>query len=878
MSAVVSDNPLAELAQSCGLTMKRREVVKARHGDSNFLEKEDKQGEKALKALRPIAVEADPFFSIQAMETMLGHQRMEMHRLIHGYHETAMRFLLRKEEDWRRSEMESKDLKSHNEALKKVAGSGGMGLDSPIGSKGSKDLLGSGDSKSTFVLNVQLEKTREQLLECEKQHRFVQAENFELREQLAAMQAVGAGYGGILSQNVQSPMWNDMSWAVPNADFAPPMHEKTADGLPVKGTVTSFLEKLSTTQSNPLDRLERAQSKLDAWAASHHPRPDPALQGLAASVDYSTMELPGTDEVRPEIEDKATTNDQEDEDIAIGYIRSGKKKKKKDNKRRSLMMKDRVQELFDKPINVKDKYKTTGITQKIVRSPWFENTCMAVIFLNAIWIGIEMSFNPAEVLAYADPPFIIVENLFCVFFFAEIVLRLHAFSRMCNAFRDRWFVFDLTLVILMVIETWLMFLIMTVSTDTSQSQEQAFDSSVLRLLKLSRLTRVARIARLLRQVPEVMILLKGIGVASRSVFFTCLILLSVIYIFSIALTQLSEGTPLGTAYFPTLVDGMFSLLFHACFFQGLPDLARLCFQENFLYGLSLLVFVVLAPLTVMNLIVGVLVEVVGVVAAAEQEASTRNAIFEALQEALERLGPRKKEDVIARGEFAGLVNRPDLVGIFLESGIDVVAILRDPDMVFAGEAEMSITEFLEETIALRGSNPATVRDLGQLKLQTLGARWNAVISNALRVHRFSAEDPSRNANTRSATHADFQVGTEPSGREPVVQAQDGAGAGVSVDAGYMDCMRRWVHAPASSLLPELWDSMLAQVAALRHSSLAQRHLVAILSLKDTLVVANFRAGEERDTAGFGSAASAGLAIRCIFKVADRVVSCVFAIL
>ena len=105
---------------------------------------------------------------------------------------------------------------------------------------------------------------------------------------------------------------------------------------------------------------------------------------------------------------------------------------------------------------------------------------------------------------------------------------------------------------------------------------------------------------------------------------------------------------------------------------------------------------------VMNLIVGVLVEVVGVVAAAEQEASTRNAIFEALQEArtgffplhrtvacepsecvfageaLERLGPRKKEDVIARGEFAALVNRPDLVGIFLESGIDVVAILRDP--------------------------------------------------------------------------------------------------------------------------------------------------------------------------------------------------------
>ena len=40
-----------------------------------------------------------------------------------------------------------------------------------------------------------------------------------------------------------------------------------------------------------------------------------------------------------------------------------------------------------------------------------------------------------------------------------------------------------------------------------------------------------------------------------------------------------------------------------------------------------------AKAEVMNLIVGVLVEVVGVVAAAEQEAATRNAIFEALQEA-----------------------------------------------------------------------------------------------------------------------------------------------------------------------------------------------------------------------------------------------------
>ena len=59
------------------------------------------------------------------------------------------------------------------------------------------------------------------------------------------------------------------------------------------------------------------------------------------------------------------------------------------------------------------------------------------------------------------------------------------------------------------------------------------------------------------------------------------------------------------------------------------------------------------------------------------------------------------------------------------------------DMVFAGEAEMSITEFLEETIALRGSNTATVRDLGQLKLQKLGS--HSVPAWALYVTTLNAE-------------------------------------------------------------------------------------------------------------------------------------------
>eukprot|EP00913_Durusdinium_trenchii_P003003 g2775.t1 len=61
-------------------------------------------------------------------------------------------------------------------------------------------------------------------------------------------------------------------------------------------------------------------------------------------------------------------------------------------------------------------------------------------------------------------------------------------------------------------------------------------------------------------------------------------------------------------------------------------------------------------------------------------------------------------NTITKAEFGKVVNRPDIVSIFLEAGIDIVALLRDPDSWTA-----------HEIITLRGANVATVKDLGQLK-------------------------------------------------------------------------------------------------------------------------------------------------------------------
>merc|ERR1712137_127832 len=75
------------------------------------------------------------------------------------------------------------------------------------------------------------------------------------------------------------------------------------------------------------------------------------------------------------------------------------------------------------------------------------------------------------------------------------------------------------------------------------------DVSVMRLFRLLRLTRMARMVRLLRAMPELMVMIKAMSVAMRSVFFALCLLMSLIYVFSIAFTQLLETTEIGAENF-----------------------------------------------------------------------------------------------------------------------------------------------------------------------------------------------------------------------------------------------------------------------------------------------------------------------------------------
>lgn len=360
--------------------------------------------------------------------------------------------------------------------------------------------------------------------------------------------------------------------------------------------------------------------------------------------------------------------------------------------------------------DVTDCYHTDGRFQAVARHSFFENITMVVIVMNAVWIGIDAVYNSEALLSDSEPAFIAAENFFCLYFLVELTIRFGAFRNKADAFRDLWFDFDFALVLLMVAETWIIFTILSAST----SQIEWAGSPALHLLKLVRLSRVARMTKLMRLMPEVMVLMKGIGVASRSVFFTLCLLWMMIYCFAVAFTQLLEGTSSGEAYFQDLGTAMYTLFFKICFGDALGDVALSLFQEHAIYGLLLLCFVTFAPLTVLNMLTGILVEVVRVVSSFEQEAMDTLYVSEQIQMVFEELDTNNNGKVTLEG-FDQLMEQEKAVAALTNVGIDTFTLTDDPERVFQGETSISFGDFVQELMQIRSANPATIKDVQTLR-------------------------------------------------------------------------------------------------------------------------------------------------------------------
>lgn len=375
-------------------------------------------------------------------------------------------------------------------------------------------------------------------------------------------------------------------------------------------------------------------------------------------------------------------------------------------------MKECVRQALHKPeYSTFALYHETGFWQHLAKHPIFENLTLAVITFNAVWMAVDTDLNKADTLLDAAPIFVIAENVFCIYFSGEWIIRFMAWRRKRDSLQDGWFVFDSVMVFMMVAETWVMSLFLLIASSASSG-----GMGNTALLRLFRLLRLSRLARMLRSMPELMILIKGMMSATKSVFFVMCLLMIILYVFAIAMTQLSMGTEMGDTLYSSVGLSMYSLMVYGTFLDNLTWMVDQIGAESYACVFVFFVFVLLSALTVLNMLIGVLCEVVSAVAETERDGLQVSFVADKMKEIMKRLD-RDNDGDISKDEFLQILQDDVAISALEEVGVDTRGIVDFADFIFeAGEDDkLSFQTFMEQVLRLRRSNIIKVRDLVEMR-------------------------------------------------------------------------------------------------------------------------------------------------------------------
>lgn len=414
-------------------------------------------------------------------------------------------------------------------------------------------------------------------------------------------------------------------------------------------------------------------------------------------------------------------------------------------------LKEKVREALYRPeYNVTNLYHKTGCCQYIACNKLWEAITMAVIAFNIIWLAVDTEVNPADVFQNAAIGFQIVEHCLTSFFVIEGCLRFGAFEFKRNCLRDKEFVFDTCLCAMSVGDTWILNLLLYYFLGGGEAISGNLQA--LKFFRLVRVLRMARMMRLLRAFPELMVLIKGIVSAGRSVFFTLILLFLVIFLFGFVFRVLAKDTDLGDLFFKDLSDSMFSLLIY-----GIVPSAEFiveCNKESRYFFFVVITYIFVATYTVMNLLIGVIVQVVNVISEVENAENTVKDVKRRLLAVL----PKVLEDTagemtrIDKHDLDKLLMHPDFAKAVDDLGVDVLGILDSMDFIFQDAEDLCWSSvdtipfggFMEAVLLLRGTNQATVKNVVDLR---------KYIMHCLSLHQQDMMDMLQNSLAKAANAA-----------------------------------------------------------------------------------------------------------------------------
>lgn len=367
------------------------------------------------------------------------------------------------------------------------------------------------------------------------------------------------------------------------------------------------------------------------------------------------------------------------------------------------------------PYHVEDLYWKTGFFQRLARSNAFANVTVAVVIVNALYIGFDSDYNHAQNAYEAHPFFQAMSQFFCVYFTGELLCRFLAFEKKMTVFQDGWFKFDFFLVGTMILDIWIIMPVLY-----SIGGQVRIPTQPLRILRLLKLTRMAR---LMHSFPELVTMIKGLMRSLRAISSSMILIGLMVYVWAIVMHMLmKEEDHYNQAMwaehnysFDTITRCIWTLLMAGTLMldSSSPLVASLLFdpRANFkLGGIMFTAYALISALCILQMLIGVLLDVVSSVKAEEQDAV---AIGLLKQELLNKLSELDDGDGrISEEELQALISVPHSKALLKKMNVNhaffvelIKSMYSKPGML------VPITSILELMVTCRGDNVSTVETM-----------------------------------------------------------------------------------------------------------------------------------------------------------------------
>eukprot|EP00930_Biecheleria_cincta_P057535 TRINITY_DN43456_c0_g1_i1.p1 TRINITY_DN43456_c0_g1~~TRINITY_DN43456_c0_g1_i1.p1 ORF type:complete len:579 (-),score=104.84 TRINITY_DN43456_c0_g1_i1:47-1783(-) len=366
--------------------------------------------------------------------------------------------------------------------------------------------------------------------------------------------------------------------------------------------------------------------------------------------------------------------------------------------------------------------------QRVQESAVFDWLTLAAVCMNVVWLVALADLDLPGIVAQMPWWAQLIEHIFCVFFLSEWMVICLASREKCALLWDRWFVFNSFLLVLNIFETWVMYIV-AASTSQADSDSSLSGIASLRIIRLFKVARILRVAKLMQAMPALFVIFQGLRQAVWDVLNALAVQVFIYLVFALMLRSLSDGTNMGSKYFPNVPVCMLNLFVRATLFDSIGAMVYDVADESFPCATLVVLCIFVAGLTMMNILTAILCDATIRLANSNEEEMSKELVASKIRQVLQRLDT-SADGFVSKNELQEILTDDVAIDTLNQFGVDVAALVDFADVMFRSsdfeyDKKLDFEEFMAFILQLRGTAHATVKDIADLE-QLLGDFAKAV--------------------------------------------------------------------------------------------------------------------------------------------------------